>query len=129
MSRKRKILWAVVTAVFLYCLSGWKIPVILKIESLNVPAGCETIYPVKVRISDVYWLHTKGEKVIRCDIGYEETKKYIESNNPADKLVNISILPYGGMSDIAIYNSEFDRYFKEQPDWDNYITISYLKIH
>ena len=110
-------------------LFAWKIPVILKIESLNVPAGYETVYPVKVRRSDVYWPHTKGEKVIKCDMGYEETEKYIEAHNSADKLEHISIVPYGGMSDIALYDSGLDRYFEKQPDKDNYITISYLEIH
>jgi hypothetical protein len=39
----------------------------------------------------------------------------------------IDIYPYGGMSDIAIYDSEFDDEFWERSDQDNYIVISYFR--
>ncbi len=115
---------AVIVLLLLY---GWKLPVILKLESLNLPAGYETIYPSKVHISDVYWLHIKGEKVIRCDWDYEKVEEYVRANNSPSKLKNIKILPYGGMSDIAIYDAAFDETFWQQADRDCYVTISYLK--
>lgn len=120
-----KVTVTVLFIVFIL-LAGWKIPIILKIETLKLPPGCEMVYPSKVWISDVYWPHIKGEKVIKCDLGYEAAKEYIETHNSKSKLSNISIDSYGGMSDLAIYNSEFDDYFEEQPDKDNYIKIDYF---
>lgn len=120
-----KVTVTVLFIVFIL-LAGWKIPVILKIEALKLPPGCEMVYPSKVWISDVYWPHIKGEKVIKCDLGYEAAKEYIETHNSKSKLSNISIDSYDGMSDLAIYNSEFDDYFGEQPDKDNYIKIDYF---
>lgn len=120
-----KVTVTVLFIVFIL-LAGWKIPIILKIETLKLPPGCEMVYPVKVWISDVYWPHIKGEKVIKCDLGYEAAKEYIETHNSKSKLSNISIDSYDGMSDLAIYNSEFDDYFEEQPDKDNYIKIDYF---
>lgn len=120
-----KVTVTVLFIVFIL-LAGWKIPIILKIETLKLPPGCEMVYPSKVWISDVYWPHIKGEKVIKCDLGYEAAKEYIETHNSKLKLSNISIDSYGGMSDLAIYNSEFDDYFEEQPDKDNYIKIDYF---
>lgn len=102
-------------------------PVIWHIETLKLPAGCKTIYHTKVQISDVYWLHTKAEKVIKCDMGYEAAKTYIETHNSKEALKNIRITPYGGMSDIAIYDSQNDETFWQQPDWDNYIKIDYFR--
>lgn len=120
-----KVTVTVLFIVFIL-LAGWKIPIILKIETLKLPPGCEMVYPSKVWISDVYWPHIKGEKVIKCDLGYEAAKEYIETHNSKSKLSNISIDSYDGMSDLAIYNSEFDDYFQEQPDKDNYIKIDYF---
>ena len=126
---KIKIFWLIVIFVVLlavFILFGWKIPVVLKIETLHLPDGCEIVYPTKVWISDVYWLHIKGEKVIKCRLGYEAVKEYIEVHNSSLQLKNIDIDPYGGMSDIAIYDAEFDADFWKQPDQDNYIKINYL---
>lgn len=120
-----KVTVTVLFIVFIL-LAGWKIPIILKIETLKLPPGCEMVYPSKVWISDVYWPHIKGEKVIKCDLGYEAAKEYIETHNSKSKLSNFSIDSYDGMSDLAIYNSEFDDYFQEQPDKDNYIKIDYF---
>lgn len=124
--RKRVIIIVVIVVLLLYPL-WWKIPIILKIETLRLPEGCEVVYPTKVETSDVYWYHIKGEKVIKCDMGYRAAIEYIETHNSGSKLTNISIYGYGGMDDIAIYDSEFDDYFLKQPDQDNYIKISYLK--
>ncbi len=127
---KKKInpaVYIIAAAVIILLLFGWKLPVIIKIESLDLPKGCETIYPVRVQISDVYWLHIKGEKVIKCSLGYEAAKKYIETYNTPSELKNIRIQPYGGMSDIAIYDAEFDEEFWQKPDQDCYIRISYFR--
>lgn len=85
-----KVTVTVLFIVFIL-LAGWKIPIILKIETLKLPPGCEMVYPSKVWISDVYWPHIKGEKVIKCDLGYEAAKEYIETHNSKSKLSNISI--------------------------------------
>lgn len=69
----------------------------------------------------------KGEKVIKCDIGYEAAREYVETHNSKKALKYIDIYPNGGMSDIAIYNSECDKEFLKQPDWGNDIVISYLR--
>lgn len=127
MTKGFKIVVIVVILTLLLCFFCWRVPIILKIETLRLPDDCEVVYPTKVRTSDVYWFHIKGEKVIKCDIGYEAAKEYIEIHNSWFKLTNISIYEYGGMSDIAIYDSEFDDYFEKQPDKDKYIKISYLK--
>ena len=117
----------IVVTVAMLLLFGWKIPAVIQIESLDLPGNCETIYPVRVHISDVYWLHIKGEKVIKCPSGYEAAKEDIESNNKPSALRNIQIQPYGGMSDIAVYDAEFDEGFRQAPDQDCYIRISYLR--
>lgn len=45
---------------------------------------------------------------------YEETIRYIEENNSEEKLENIYFVPYGGMSDDYIYDSEEDRSFTKE---------------
>lgn len=123
----RKILLPATVLLLFYILVGWKIPVIWRIETLDLPEDSKTVYHTKIRISDVYWLHTKGEKVIRCDVGYEAAKAYIEEHNSMEVLRYIDIYPYGGISDLALYDSQNDEVFWQQPDRDNYITISYLR--
>ena len=125
--RKKYIHRLIVLAILLFVLFGWRIQIILNIACLKLPKGCETIYRTKTQISDVYWWHVKGEKVIKSDLGYKAVKEYIQDNNPAFLLKYISVYGYGGMSDIAIYDSEFDDEFWEQPDQDNYVVIRFLK--
>ena len=97
MKRKAKTAaYIIVAAAILLFLFGWKVPVILKIESLHLPEGCETVYPVKVHISDVYWLHIKGEKVIKCSLGYEAAKEYIEAHNTLESWRIFASFPMGG---------------------------------
>ena len=103
-------------------------PILWRIETLRLPKGCKTVYHTKIWISDVYWLHIDGEKVIKCDMGYEQTKAYIEEHNSQKVLEYIGIHPYGGFSDDAIYDSQYDEMFWQQPDQDNYIKISYFRI-
>lgn len=138
---KRKI-WQPLVVIFVmtlfYIYIAWKDPlllgvkelnssVILRMETLNLPEDYETVYSTKAWISDVYWWHVKVEKVVKCDMEYKAAKEYIETHNSEEALEYIDIYPYGGMSDIAIYNSEFDEEFWKQPDRDNYITISYFR--
>ncbi len=56
-------------------------PIVWQIETLRLPQDCKTVYHTKIRVSDVYWLHTKGEKVIQCEMGYEAVKAYVEEHN------------------------------------------------
>ncbi len=123
----RRILLAAGAVCLFWVLIGWKMPIVWHMEKLRLPEGCKTVYHTKIRISDVYWLHTKGEKVIKCDRGYEAAKAYIEEYNSKTALEYIQIYPYEGMSDLAIYDSQFDEKFWQQPDRENYITISYLQ--
>lgn len=123
----RKIVLPAAAMVLFYILTGWKIPVIWRMETLALPEGSKTVYHTKVQISDVYWLHTKGEKVIRCNVGYEAAKAYIEEHNSKEVLKYIDIYPYGGTSDLAIYDSQGDELFWQSPHQEDYITISYLK--
>ena len=119
------LLLSIAAILLLYQFIGWRIPITLRMETLNLPQNYETVYPTKMWISDVYWWHIKAEKVIKCDIGYEAAKEYIETHNAKRGLKYI--YPYGGMSDIAIYDSEFDDEFWERSDQDNYIVISYFR--
>lgn len=125
--RRLQLLLSIFVIIVLYGFIGWKIPIAFRMETLHLPPNYETVYPTKIWLSDVYWLHIKGEKVIKCDIGYEAAKEYIEIHNTEKSLKDITIYQYGGMSDIAIYNAEFDDAFWEQPDQDNYIKISYFR--
>lgn len=118
----------ILLCIVIYILIGWKIPVVWRIETLKLPKGCKTVYHIKVRISDVYWLHIEGEKVLKYDEGYEALKEYIEEYNSKKALEYIQIYPYGGMSDLAIYDSQNDIEFWQQTDTEAYIKISYLKI-
>ena len=141
MKTKRK-LWEPIVAIFVmilfYIYIAWKDPlllwvkelnssVILRMETLNLPEDYETVYPTKGHISDVYWWHVEVEKVVKCDMDYKAAKEYIETHNSEKSLEYIDIYPYGVMSDIAIYNSEYDEEYLKQPDRDNYITISYFR--
>ena len=122
-----KLFLSLVLLLLFYILIGWKIPILWHMETLKLPKGCKTVYHSKIWISDVYWLHTKGEKVIKCDMGYELTKTFIEEHNSPKVLEYINIYPYEGMSDIDIYDSQYDEMFWQQPDRENYIKISYFK--
>lgn len=123
----RKLFLAIVVIFFFYILVGWKILIACRMEMLKLPENCETVYHTKIWISDVYWLHIKGEKVIKCDMGYELAKLYIEENNSQEALEYINIYPYEGMSDNAIYDSQYDETFWQQPDRDHYIKIIYFR--
>ena len=123
----QKLFLIIVAIILFYILAGWKIPIVWRMETLKLPEGCETVYRTKIWISDVYWLHIKGEKVIKCDMGYEETKAYIEEYNSEKAREYINIYPYEGMSDIAIYDSQNDEKFWQQTDRENYIKISYFR--
>lgn len=123
----QKIVLAIVVLTLFYIVVGWKIPVAWRMETLKLPKWCETVYHTKIRITDVYWLHIEGEKVIKCDMGYEAVKAYIEEHNSAKKLEHISVSWYGGMSSDPIYDAEYDEAFWQQADQDNYVKICYFR--
>lgn len=123
----RRLFWVAGVLCLFWVLGGWKVPIVWQIETLRLPQECETVYRTKIRVSDVYWLHTKGEKVIQCEMGYEAVKAYVEEHNSETALEYIQIYPYEGMSDLAIYDSQYDEAFWQQPDQETYITISYFK--
>lgn len=51
----------------------------------------------------------------------------IETNNPAWKLENIEIRGYGAMSDIAIYNLDYDKEYQRNWNTDNCVQIVYFR--
>ena len=112
--------------IILLVLLFWKLPFKWQIDSLNLPEGCVTVYSTRVEFSDVYWPHIQGEKVLACEQGYEAAKEYIESHNSDSKLLHISVWGYGSMSDMYLYDSEYDPYFVENWDADNYVKIVYF---
>lgn len=117
---------AVIAGTLLY-IPCWKLLILWKINTLNVPEKTTEVYPAKAWISDVYWPHMKGEKVLDCEIGYESAKAYIEANNPAWKLKNLEIVEYGAMSDIAIYALDCDDEYPQKWNTDNCVHIVYFK--
>lgn len=108
---------------------SWKKSVISQIDDINLPERCEVIHPARVRWSDVNWEHIEGEKIVKCELGYEETKEYIESHNSKEQLEHIRIYVYGGMFSDPIYNAERDREYEKQPKEEKgkYVKISYFK--
>ena len=103
----------------------WKPLVTWQIESLHLPEGCVTVHPARVELSDVCWWHIQGEKVLACEQGFESAKEYIESHNSDLKLWHISVLGWGAMSDMFLYDSEYDTEYNENWDRDNYVKIEY----
>lgn len=118
-------------AIILLCimLSSWKKPILSQINNLNLPEGCQEVYPAKVRWSDVYWEHMEGEKIIKCDLGYEAAKEYIQSHNTKEQLEHIRIYEYGGVFSDPIYDAEYDRQYEKQPREERakYVKISYFR--
>lgn len=141
MTRQKKIRIGIIAAVtfwgiffaaviLLYILlSSWKKPILSQIDNLNLPEGCEEVHPAKVRWSDANWEHIEGEKIIKCDLGYEAAKQYIESHNTKEQLEYIRIHEYGGMVSDPIYDAEFDRQYEKQSreEKDKYVKISYFR--
>ena len=129
MTRRRGYAIAIFFVVLfaLFSVLFWRVPVRWKIETLNLPEGCEMVYPLKMEITDVHWWHISGEKVLRCEEGYQAAKEYIETHNSALKLHNLRFCGYGAMSCDYIYDSEEDPYFAERYDTDEYIKIIYEK--
>ena len=111
--------------IILFVMFGWKLLITWQIESLNLPKGCVTVHPARVELSDVCWWHIQGEKVLACEQGFEAAKEYIESHNSAWKLRHISVLGWGAMSDMFLYDSEYDTEYNDNWDRDNYVKIEY----
>ena len=142
MTRQKKIRIAILAAVtaggillaaiiLLYVmLTSWKKPILSQINNLNLPEGCEEVHPAKVRWSDVNWEHIEGEKIIKCDLGYEAAKEYIQSHNTKEQLEHIRISQYGGMSSDPIYDAEHDRQYMKQPREERakYVKITYFRL-
>lgn len=96
------------------------------VKEINLPPQSETVRSLRFTVSDVYYVKILGEKVIKSSLPYEDTIRYIEENNSEKQLENICFVPYGGMSDDYIYDSEEDKSFtKEEQDY--YIKIKYVE--
>lgn len=101
----------------------WKIPFYLKLKSINTPDGCEEI-ATKIELSDVYWLHIIGNRVIKYDGGSSAVKEYVLQNNSEAKLENISVYPFfRDWDDYAV--SPYD-YEVDESDKDKYVVIEYF---
>lgn len=130
---KTKIIAILFAAILisLFFFKIWKIPIYMQLESIKLPENCEVLYKSRVEFSDVYEDKILGEKVIKCDLGFEEVKKYIEENNLDSSLKYITVGEYFGMSDDAIYFSDFDENFDPikmtSEECDKYIKIRYCK--
>lgn len=131
MNKIRKLIFGVILIVLFYIIFCWKIPVILSINEIKLPENCEIIYDTKVEFSDVYESKILGEKVIRCDEGYEYVKNYVEENNSLAQLEYITVIKYFGMLDDAVYYSDFDTNFEmksmSEDDINQYVKIRYRK--
>ncbi len=103
----------------------WKAPFYIKLKSIDVPKNCTEI-ETKVELTDVYWYHVIGERLVKYDGGYEELQSYVEENNSEDKLRNISVHPFFvEKDDYAI--SPYD-YAVDFPEQYKYVVIKYFKI-
>lgn len=131
MKKIRKLIFALILIVLFYFIFCWKIPVILSINGIKLPENCEVIYDTKVEFSDVYEDKILGEKVVRCDEGYEYVKNYVEENNSLSQLEYVNIVEYFGMIDDAVYYPDIDTNFKSksmsEDERDQYIKIRYRK--
>ena len=100
----------------------WKVPVYLKLKSINIPDGCEDI-TTQVIFSDVYWYHIIGNRVVKYDGGSAAVREYVLQNNSEKKLKNISVHPFFvETDDYAV--SPYD-YEVEHSDRDKYVIIEY----
>ena len=100
----------------------WKVPVYLKLKSINIPDGCEDI-TTQVIFSDVYWYHIIGNRVVKYDGGSAAVREYVLQNNSEKKLKNISVHPFFvETDDYAV--SPYD-YEVAQSDKDKYVIIEY----
>lgn len=86
-------LFGAIAVILIAAALLWKIPFHLKLKSIDVPDGCEEI-ATKIELSDVYWLHIIGNRVIKYDGSLEAVKQYILQNNSEKQLENISVRPF-----------------------------------
>ncbi len=126
--KKIKITLIVIIAlIFLLCINAFKIPVHNHIDSINLPENCDIYKKTKVEWSDVYVPHIIGEKVVKCDLGWEYVRDYVKNNNSSESLNNITICDYFGMSDDYIYSPELDNDNLSKDDYNKYALIKYVK--
>ncbi|MCD7778278.1 MAG: hypothetical protein LUH47_07230 [Clostridiales bacterium] len=131
-SGKKIVITLAVSAfvVILYLLIGWKLPVYYKINSLNLPSGCETVSKTEIIYSDAYSLnHIEGEKIVKYDGGYEKAVEYIEENNSKEKLENIAVSQYvPELSEgLSAFGKEFIEMDLPEDKTKKYVRIAYYK--
>ena len=118
--------------IYFICLIFlWKVPIYMQIGLLDLPEGAQTVYRTKAHISDVIETHIRAEKVIKYDGGYDRAKDYIEKHNSKFLLWHIDVYEYGGMSDLAIYDADFDhdRLALPRAEKDKYVKIVYQRSY
>lgn len=102
----------------------------LKVNTLELPNDCVTVYKAKAEFSDVNFNHLRVEKVIKAESGFPLAETFISKANPEEKLKNIEVTEYSAESDMSIYNSAYDEEWQKLPqeEKDKYITISYTLV-
>ena len=73
------------------------------IDSLNIPESATVFLETKSEVSDIYYVHVRAEKIIRCEEGSEYFIQYVKDNNSSLALLLIDVYDMGGMSDMTIY--------------------------
>jgi len=114
------------TVMIIAVVTLWKVPVYIKLNSINIPDGCEKI-ETEVIYTDVYEYHILGEKVMKYESGWDSVEEYVQANNSEKALANISIVPFfREWDDFAVFpNDYYDKVSKE--DYDKYFVIVYYK--
>lgn len=112
------------TVMVIAVVTLWKVPVLIGLNNINIPENCEEI-KTEVVLTDVYEWHILGEKVFKCDDGYESVKKYVEANNSKKDLAKIHVAPFfREWDDFAVFpNDYYDKVNKE--DYDKYCVLVY----
>lgn len=80
MKKKITVIICIILILITVAVLFWRVPVYIKLKTINVPDGCEEI-DTKIILSDAYWLHITGERVIKYDGGYEALNSYVQQNN------------------------------------------------
>ena len=122
MKKKITIIFCTIFILITVTILFWRVPIYIKLKTINVPYGCEEI-DTKIILSDAYWFHISGERVIKYDGGYEALNSYVHQNNSEFQLKNIEVTPF------FVEKSEYavDIFDVEQAERWKYAVIEYYR--
>lgn len=123
----KKKITIVICTIFILMIAAilfWKIPIYLKLNAIDIPDSCIEI-ETDVILSDVYWLHIAGERVIQYDGDYEALNTYIQQNNSAFQLKNITVVPFFRDTSESVIHP--DKYNIAESERQNYAVIKYYR--